>query len=107
MLSSDSYGGVSGRGPLGGVNRFGSVRDHRREGVEDEEPDLSTELEAVVDVVCTDRRAGLGVGMGVMERGVTVVPEDSSVKVWIVSISWHMSSASGCTNVCFLHLGGG
>lgn len=120
-LSSDSCGacGVSGSGPLGGVNLFGRVRDHRRERVEDEadEPDLST-VEIEVEVVCTDRRAGLGVGvgvgMGVMERGVTVVPELSSVTVEVctlgvvlVSIGWHCASVSGCMNVCFLYRGGG
>lgn len=69
-----------------------------------------------MDIVCTDRRAGLGVGvgMGVMERGVTVVPELSSVMsevctlgVALVSICWYSASASGCANVCFLHRGGG
>lgn len=118
-LGSDSHGacGVSGSGPLGGVNRFGRVRDHRREGAEDEadEPDLST-VEVVVEIVCTDRRAGLGVGVGVgvMERGVTAVPELPSVTVEIcmlgvvfVSICWHSASVSECTKVCFLYHGGG
>jgi len=118
-LGSDSHGacGVSGSGPLGGVNRFGSVRDHRREGAEDEadEIDLST-VEVVVEIVCTDRRAGLGVdvGMGVMERGVTAVPEPPSVTVEVctlgvvlVSICWHSASVSECTKVCFLYRGGG
>jgi hypothetical protein len=45
-------------------------------------------VEIVVEVVCTERRAGLcvGVGMGVMERGVTVVPELSSVTVEVCTL---------------------
>lgn len=69
-----------------------------------------------MEIVCTDRRAGLGVGvgMGVMERGVTVVPELPSVTVEVctlgvvlVSICWHSASVSECTKVCFLYRGGG
>lgn len=65
-----------------------------------------------MEVVCTDRRAGLS--MGVMECGVNEVPELSSVTVEVctlgvvlVSICWHSASTSGCTDVCFLHRGGG
>lgn len=73
-------------------------------------------MEVVVEIVCTDRRAGLGVGagMGVMERGVAVVLELYSVAVEVCtlgvalgSIFWHSVSMSGCTNVCLLHRGGG
>jgi hypothetical protein len=73
-------------------------------------------VEVVVEIVCTDRRAGLGVdvGMGVMERGVTAVPEPPSVTVEVctlgvvlVSICWHSASVSECTKVCFLYRGGG
>jgi len=106
MLGSGSWGscgGVRGSGPLGGVRRLGRVRDQRREGVEEVEPDLSIpELEVMVDVVCTDRRAGSGTGTGVL----AAVGVKSSRESSALSKSWTIVSAGVCIAACFFRGGG-
>lgn len=80
------------------------------------EPDISIpEPEVMVDVVSTDRRAGLGAGTGEMARGALTVAAKSSVEAGTLklkvsavslSVSWNIVSAGGCTAVCFLRGGG-
>jgi len=80
------------------------------------EADISIpEPEVVVDVVSTDRRAGLAAATGEMARGVLTVAAKSSVeartlelKVSAVSlsVSWNIVSAGRYTAVCFLRGGG-